>query len=103
MIIIAPTFTGVFTNAINSYWFNDGLLRTKLFWRCGPEHCYTAWPINLMQLFFTRDIQYVEQTLHIEIPCEIWIFFARCRKNRRKQIDLCKVLPDHLHVQHLFI
>ena len=36
--IIAPEFTGIFADAVNSDRFNDRLLRTIFLWRCWSKH-----------------------------------------------------------------
>lgn len=56
-----------------------------------------------MNLFFFGDVEHVEQSLHVEVPGEIWIFFAGCRKNCCQKVYLRDILPDHLHVKHFFV
>ena len=56
-----------------------------------------------MQFFFPCNIQYIQQTRHIQVPGQAGIFFSCCRKNGSQQINLSNALPDDLYMQHLFI
>src|SRR6185312_2453504 len=78
-------------------------LRAILPGRGRTENGDAAGPVNLVQLLFPGYIQDVEQTLHIQMPGQVRVLFARSGKDGRKQIDLGDVLPDHLDMQHLLV
>src|SRR5687767_4188339 len=73
VIIIAPEFTGILTDAIYGDGLNDGLLRTMLSGRCRAKHGNTAGPVHFVYFFFPGNIQYVQQPLHVQMPGKVGI------------------------------
>ncbi len=69
----------------------------------GPNTAMLLGQYTLCNFSSLGDIQHIEQTLHIEMPGEVGIFFARGRKYRCQHIDLGYILTDHLHMQHFLI
>ncbi len=56
-----------------------------------------------MEFFLPGYIQYIEESLHIQVPGQTRVFLAGGRKDRCQQVDLGDILTDHLYMQHFFI
>ena len=82
MIIITPTFSGLFTYAINGTRFHNSVLGRIVHRGIWAEYRNTRWPKNLIYFFLLCQVQDIEKRVHVQVPGPHRKFFSSGTQHR---------------------
>jgi hypothetical protein len=84
----APALAGLLADAVDGARVHHRVLRRVELGRAGAEGGDRTGPEHALQLVGARQLQHVQQALHVQVPGPLRVLLAGGRQRRGQQVDL---------------
>src|SRR5690554_3426983 len=87
-IVIAPTFSSLLRNAVDSIRIHDTILGCLMAGAIRPEDRDRGRPVHLVELNVFGEFQNIQKAIHIDLPCQQRFFLSGCGKYSSQMVHL---------------